>query len=249
MQIGLKGRRFLQTRIYLRKRNLFWETEPILSFKRNQQTGSAKVWIYKHERLRWEIIWSFSIGFLSLQSWIRQATDFSPAHRERELGLRRCEIGYFTLLMTDHCDSNPAQYERNRRFGHLVHVPARVGDGAKLPSVEFVLNAFMVLYFLVKGSNYIPWSFESRRSQNNVTLHATIVELTLITVLESTWSCVSKLWWLNKALICNRHNKWNLPLLQRRRGKRRSWKHKNQNKKSTTDQWAYSQPYPTELTN
>ncbi|GIY73171.1 hypothetical protein CDAR_106841, partial [Caerostris darwini] len=33
------------------------------------------------------------------------------------------------------CDSNPAQYERNRRFGHLVHVLGRVTSGAKLPSV------------------------------------------------------------------------------------------------------------------
>ncbi|KFM83195.1 hypothetical protein X975_00826, partial [Stegodyphus mimosarum] len=37
--------------------------------------------------------------------------------------------------MTGRCASNPAQYERNRRFGHLVHVPGRVTSGAKLPSV------------------------------------------------------------------------------------------------------------------
>ena len=28
----------------------------------------------------------------------------------------------FTLLMTGRCNGNPAQYERNRRFRHLVHV-------------------------------------------------------------------------------------------------------------------------------
>ena len=47
----------------------------------------------------------------------------------------------FTLLIAGHCDSNPAQYERNRRFGHLVHVLARSSGGAKLPSVGLCLNA------------------------------------------------------------------------------------------------------------
>ena len=43
--------------------------------------------------------------------------------------------------MTGRCDSNPAQYERNRRFGHLVHVLTRSSGGAKLPSVGLCLNA------------------------------------------------------------------------------------------------------------
>ena len=43
--------------------------------------------------------------------------------------------------MNRRCDSNPAQYERNSRFGHLVHVLARSGGGAKLPSVGLCLNA------------------------------------------------------------------------------------------------------------
>ena len=43
--------------------------------------------------------------------------------------------------MTRRCDSNPAQYERNRRFGHLVHVLTRSSGGAKLPSVGLCLNA------------------------------------------------------------------------------------------------------------
>ena len=47
----------------------------------------------------------------------------------------------FTLLMTRRCDSNSAQYERNRRFGHLVHVLGRSAGGAKLPSVGLCLNA------------------------------------------------------------------------------------------------------------
>ena len=43
--------------------------------------------------------------------------------------------------MTRRCDSNPDQYERNLRFGHLVHVLARSSSGAKLPSVGLCLNA------------------------------------------------------------------------------------------------------------
>ena len=43
--------------------------------------------------------------------------------------------------MTRRCDSNPAQYERNRRFGHLVYVLGRSAGGAKLPSVGLCLNA------------------------------------------------------------------------------------------------------------
>ena len=37
--------------------------------------------------------------------------------------------------------SNPAKYERNRRFGHLVYVLGRTADGAKLPSEGLRLNA------------------------------------------------------------------------------------------------------------
>lgn len=72
--------------------------------------------------------------------------------------------------MTRRCDSNPAQYERNRRFGHLVHALARAGYGAKLPSVGLCLNASKAVSFLVKGGNDISWSSESRKAQNNVTL-------------------------------------------------------------------------------
>ena len=43
--------------------------------------------------------------------------------------------------MTRRCDSNPAQYERNRRFGHLVYVLGWSAGGAKLPSVGLCLNA------------------------------------------------------------------------------------------------------------
>ena len=47
----------------------------------------------------------------------------------------------FTLLITRRCDSNPAQYERNRRFGHLAFVLGRSTGGAKLPSLGLCLNA------------------------------------------------------------------------------------------------------------
>ncbi|KAL3192746.1 hypothetical protein MRX96_058798 [Rhipicephalus microplus] len=43
--------------------------------------------------------------------------------------------------MTGRCDSNSAQYERNRRFGHLLHVLGRESSGAKLPFVGLRLNA------------------------------------------------------------------------------------------------------------
>ena len=42
------------------------------------------------------------------------------------------------LVMTclfGRCDSNPAQYERNRRFGQLAHTVARPSNAVKLPSV------------------------------------------------------------------------------------------------------------------
>ena len=72
--------------------------------------------------------------------------------------------------MTRHCDSNPAQYERNRRFGHLVHALGRAAGGAKLPSVGLCLNASKAVSSLVKGGNDISRSLVSRKAQNNVTL-------------------------------------------------------------------------------
>ncbi|CDS38255.1 cytoplasmic antigen 1 [Echinococcus multilocularis] len=39
------------------------------------------------------------------------------------------------------CYGNPVQYERNRRFRHLVHVPGRSANGARLPSGGLRLNA------------------------------------------------------------------------------------------------------------
>ena len=72
--------------------------------------------------------------------------------------------------MTRRCDSNPAQYERNRRFGHLVHALARAGGGAKLPSVGLCLNASKAVSCLVKGGNDTYRSSESRKAQNNVAL-------------------------------------------------------------------------------
>jgi hypothetical protein len=47
-----------------------------------------------------------------------------------------------------HCDSNPAQYERNRRFGHLVHALGRSAGGAKLPSAGLCLNASKAASYL-----------------------------------------------------------------------------------------------------
>lgn len=76
----------------------------------------------------------------------------------------------FTLLMTRRCDSNPAQYERNRRFGHLVHALARSGGGAKLPSVGLCLNASKAVSCLVKVCNDTFRSSGSRKALNHMTL-------------------------------------------------------------------------------
>ena len=43
--------------------------------------------------------------------------------------------------MKGRCYGNPAQYERNRRFRHLVHVSGWTASGAKLPSDRLWLNA------------------------------------------------------------------------------------------------------------
>ena len=43
--------------------------------------------------------------------------------------------------MTRRCNGNPAQYERNRRFRHLVYVLGWKANGAKLPSEGIWLNA------------------------------------------------------------------------------------------------------------
>ncbi len=59
--------------------------------------------------------------------------------------------------MTWSCDSNPAQYERNRRFGHLVHVLSRSADGAKLPSVGIYLNASKVETSLDMATLMLDW--------------------------------------------------------------------------------------------
>lgn len=72
--------------------------------------------------------------------------------------------------MTRRCDSNPAQYERNRRFGHLVHALARAGGGAKLPSVGLCLNASKAVSCLVKACNDTIRSSESRKALNHETL-------------------------------------------------------------------------------
>ena len=47
----------------------------------------------------------------------------------------------FTLLMRGRRYGNPAQYERNRRFGPLVHALGREAGGAMLPSERLRLNA------------------------------------------------------------------------------------------------------------
>jgi hypothetical protein len=63
--------------------------------------------------------------------------------------------------MTGQCDSNLAQYERNRKFGHLVHALGREAGGATLPSVGLRLNAskaesaLVVVALITRG---VPWA-------------------------------------------------------------------------------------------
>jgi hypothetical protein len=63
--------------------------------------------------------------------------------------------------MTSQCDSNLAQYERNRKFGHLVHALGREAGGATLPSVGLRLNAskaesaLVVVALITRG---VPWA-------------------------------------------------------------------------------------------
>ncbi|CAB0044419.1 unnamed protein product [Trichogramma brassicae] len=63
--------------------------------------------------------------------WVKRA--FNERRRVQLSIIDRCR-GYCIYL-------NPAQYERNRRFGHLVHALGRAAGGAKLPSVGLCLNA------------------------------------------------------------------------------------------------------------
>ena len=76
----------------------------------------------------------------------------------------------FTLLITGRCNSNPAQYERNRRFGHLVHALGRAAGGATLPSAGLSLNASKAESRLGMVATIFSWSPESREVLNDVTL-------------------------------------------------------------------------------
>jgi hypothetical protein len=63
--------------------------------------------------------------------------------------------------MASRCDSNLAQYERNRKFGHLVHALGREAGGAKLPSVGLRLNASKAesaLGMVATITRGVPWA-------------------------------------------------------------------------------------------
>ena len=70
--------------------------------------------------------------------------------------------------MTCCCNSNPAQYERNRRFRHLVHVLGWKANGAKLPSEGLRLNASksesrLVIATITSHSQYWEARLRSRK--------------------------------------------------------------------------------------
>jgi len=72
--------------------------------------------------------------------------------------------------MTCHCDSNPAQYERNRTYGSRTRSSGRWWRSI-IPSVGLCLNAFKAVSSLAQGGIDISRSLVSRKAQNNVTLH------------------------------------------------------------------------------
>ena len=78
----------------------------------------------------------------------------------------------FTLLMNRYYDSNPAQYERNRRFGPVVLVLGREASGAKLPSEGLRLNASKSESILVTRSNTFRASILGRQCQVMCSLHS-----------------------------------------------------------------------------
>ena len=69
----------------------------------------------------------------------------------------------FTLLMRRRRRryGNSAQYERNRRFGHLVDALGREADGAKLPSGGLRLNASKSESRPVRDDTMAPLSWEA----------------------------------------------------------------------------------------
>jgi len=61
----------------------------------------------------------------------------------------------FTLLVKCYCDSNSAQYERNRRFRPLVHVCAGTDPGVQAIGVIAPLNWKQL---------YSPWFCTNRKT-------------------------------------------------------------------------------------
>ena len=57
------------------------------------------------------------------------------------MGVTLFSVAICCFSILSRCDSNPAQYERNRRFGQLAHTVARASNAVKLPSVGLWLNA------------------------------------------------------------------------------------------------------------
>ena len=74
--------------------------------------------------------------------------------------------------MTGRCYGNPAQYERNRRFGPVVLVLGREASGAKLPSEGLRLNASKSESILVTRSDTLSASILVRQCQVVCLLHS-----------------------------------------------------------------------------
>ena len=92
--------------------------------------------------------------------------------------------------MNRHCDSNPAQYERNRRFGPVVLVLGREASGAKLPSDGLRLNASKSESTLVTCSDSFSASILVRQRQVMCPLHSDSVASGVtwyVTLFSSGW--------------------------------------------------------------
>ena len=70
----------------------------------------------------------------------------------------------FTLLLNGCCNSNSAQYERNRRFRQLAHALAWKDNGAKLPSVGLWLNASKSESVLERNDSFLWTTYANKNS-------------------------------------------------------------------------------------
>lgn len=92
-----------------------------------------------------------------------QVLDCSPTSREHALGLGCCRLVLLYWWLSQ-CDSNPAQYKKNCRFGHLVHALDWGVGGAMLPYLGLCLNASGHI-LSCRGNDKLQYYRQSRGSR------------------------------------------------------------------------------------